>query len=85
MTAMARTHRLPRAARPHAFVVDELTPADPYTGLACCQVCRKPGRPGDAQHPTTPDAPVLPAALAAAARDRDAAILGERLGERDET
>lgn len=77
--AVATRHRStqPRADR-HPFIADPAMPADPYTGLSVCARCHKLGQPGDAQHP--PDAlipPDLPSELAAAARARDAAILGE--------
>ncbi|WP_320069137.1 hypothetical protein [Micromonospora sp. RTGN7] len=62
--------------------------ADPDLGLdhrqrATCRNCGRVGEPGDVRH-TPPPAPALPPrrplppGLAAAARARDAAILGER-------
>lgn len=72
------TRRRATTVPAHPFVVDELTPADPYTELAVCATCHKPGHAGDAQHPTTPaPIPTLPASVAAEYRARDAAILGE--------
>lgn len=76
--ATPRRAGLPRVGI-HPFTVDPDTPADGYTGLHVCLTCSKTGRPGDAQHPADAHIPPpLPPALAAAARARDAAILGER-------
>lgn len=77
MTVMTR-HR-PRTGprfRRHPFVPDLGLQADPYTHLAVCVTCHKPGRAGDAQHldPIAPE-------LAAAVRERDHRILGERIDD----
>lgn len=60
----------------HRFAAAEDVPADPYTGRSVCVRCGKPGAPGDAQHPLDVARPPSPA-VAAAARARDLAILGE--------
>lgn len=75
---MAIRAKAPSAAE-HDFVRDPDVPGDAYTQLAVCRTCGKPGKPGDAQHPRRAELPpALPPALAAAARARDFAILGER-------
>jgi hypothetical protein len=63
------------------FNPDADVPADPITGLQVCRTCHRLGAAGDARHQPPPPAPPLPPHLAAAARARDAAILGERLAD----
>lgn len=59
---------------PHRYVRQDGVPADPWSLLAPCRDCRKLGEAGDAQHPVDEGA----AARAAAARELEARILGER-------
>ncbi|MFG3418720.1 hypothetical protein [Micromonospora sp. NPDC048063] len=63
---------------------DPDVPAD-HRDRETCRNCHRVGTPTDAGHtpPTAPARKPMPAALAAAAQDRDAAILGER--DREET
>lgn len=77
--------RKPTTTRGHRFAPDSAVPADPYTGLWVCATCHCPGRAGDAHHqadgvwsPSALPGLVLPPHVAAAARARDLAILGER-------
>ncbi|SCL15103.1 hypothetical protein [Micromonospora inyonensis] len=64
--------------RRHPLVPDPDLGRD-HAGRATCRTCRMVGRAGDARHsdPAAPPRP-LPDALVEAARERDAAILGER-------
>ena len=76
------TRRPPASrVRPHRFVVDEHEPRD-YRNRAVCRLCRLLGEPGDSRHPLNPPAPPAPRrwtpALVEAAREREAALLGER-------
>lgn len=74
---------------PHTFVRDEDTPLPPRLGpqrhepwpqdAAMCRRCKLPGRPGDDRHPDgSLPPPVLSADQAAAYRELDNAITGER-------
>lgn len=70
----------PSKVHPHQYVADVDEPAD-HRGFRPCGTCRLVGAQGDAHHPDAPPlspARPLPAHLAAAAHDRDAAILGEK-------
>ncbi|SCL43208.1 hypothetical protein GA0074692_6765 [Micromonospora pallida] len=76
MTARRRPAR--PSIRPHPLVPDPDIGLD-HADRPTCKTCRMVGRVGDSRHPD-PTAPPrqLPAALAQAAQELDAAILGER-------
>ena len=77
---IAQRARTVSRVHPHQHAPDADIPPD-HRGNQRCRTCGLMGRQGDGHHP---DAPPLPPArpltpdMAAAAHDRDAAILGER-------
>jgi hypothetical protein len=77
---IAQRTRPTSRVHPHQHNPDPDIPAD-HRGHQRCSTCGLMGRQGDAHHPNSPPLPVarpLTAEQRAAARDRDAAILGER-------
>lgn len=80
---MKRYHRRGSArsnVHPHQHLADPAVPAD-HRGRQRCSVCGLMGKLGDAHHPDPAKAPrprPMSPDLAAAAREREAAILGER-------
>lgn len=77
---IAQRRRPASRVHPHQHVADPDVPAD-HRGHQRCTTCGLMGAPGDPHHPTAPPLPQarpMRPGLVEAAREREAAILGEK-------